>query len=420
MTRRISARRFGIWALVLFVVLAVVAVGCSKPQPSKPEAKPEGKPEAKAEPIKIGVIEPLTGPVAAAGIAVKDGAIIARDEINAAGGINGRSIELIIEDSANDPATASSAANKLITRDNVVAMMAAWGSSPTLAVVPICRDNKVPMVAETASSFKVTHRNEQGNPWTFRLNPPTRIEAAAMREGLVKDLGFKKVMFLSVNNDWGRGAILDYTAVLKAAGGEVVGQEFFEQDETNFTPILTRVKKSPADSIILTTDAAQVALIADQAHNLGLKQKILVTGGSCFLDKVIKLAGAPASEGLMASLFYAGAYDTSLAANPEKAKYFNEEWKKRGHDWVEIQEAARGYDAIWVLAEAIKTLPPDQITREGIREALSKVRWKGIIFGEISFGEWGDFINQNAAPVAVAQVKDGKPVIIMPPVVPKP
>lgn len=416
MIGRISARRLGAWALVLFVAVAVVAVGCSKPQASKPEAKPE----AKAEPIKIGVIEPLTGPVASAGIAVKNGAIIARDEINAAGGINGRPIVLIIEDSVNDPATAASAAHKLISRDNVVAMMAAWGSSPTLAVVPIARENKVPQIVETASSFRVTHRNEQGNPWTFRLNPPTRIEAAAMREGLVKDLGFKKVMFLSVNNDWGRGAILDYTALLEATGGEVVGQELFEAEEINFAHILTRVKGSPADSIILTTAAAQVALIVDQAHTLGLTQKILVTGGSCFLDKVIKLAGARASEGLMASLFYAGAYDPSLAANPEKAKYFNEEWKRRGHDWVDIDEGARGYDAIWVLAEAIKTLPADKITREGIREALTKVRWKGIIFGDISFGEWGDFINQNAAPVAVAQVKGGKPVIIMRPVVPKP
>ena len=406
--------------MVLILVLAVAAAGCSQSQPQKPDSKPDSKPAAKAEPIKIGVIEPLTGPVAAAGIAVKSGAVIAKDEINAAGGINGRPIELIVEDSANDPATASSAANKLITRDSVVALMAAWGSSPTLAVVPIARDNKVPQIVETASSFKVTHKKEQGNPWVFRLNPPSRIEAAAMKDGLVKDLGFKKVMFLSVNNDWGRGSIIDYTAVLQATGGEVVGKELFEQDETNFTPILTRIKSSPADSIILTTDAAQVALIVDQAKNLGLNKKILVTGGSCFVDKVIKLAGAPASEGLMASLFYAGAYDQSLSANPAKAQYFNEEWKKRGHDWVEIAEGARGYDAIWTLAEAIKTLPSDKVTREGIREALTKVRLKGIIFGEIAFGEWGDFMNQNAAPVAVSVVKNGKPGVLIKPAVPKP
>lgn len=402
--------------MVLILVLAVAAAGCSQSQPQKPDSNPA----VKAEPIKIGVIEPLTGPVAAAGIAVKSGAVIAEDEINAAGGINGRPIVLIVEDSANDPAIASSAANKLITRDNVVALMAAWGSSPTLAVIPIARDNKVPQIVETASSFKVTHKKEQGNPWVFRLNPSSYIEAAAMKDVLVKDLGFKKVMFLSVNNDWGRGAIIDYTAVLQATGGDVVGKELFEQDETNFTPILTRVNSSAADSIILTTDAAQVALIVDQAKNLGLKKKILVTGGSAFVDKVMMLAGAPASEGLMASLFYAGAYDQSLSANPAKAKYFNEEWKKRGHDWVEIAEGARGYDAIWTLAEAIKTLPPDKVTREAIREALTKVRLKGIIFGEIAFGDWGDFMNQNAAPVAVSVVKDGKPGILIKPVVPKP
>ncbi|MGI9951037.1 ABC transporter substrate-binding protein [Moorellaceae bacterium AZ2] len=400
--------------LLSFCVFLVGGCGTAKNTGSEPSQTPKG------EPIKIGVIQPLTGPVAAAGTAVRDGAMIAADEINAAGGINGRPIELIVEDSANDPAVAASAANKLISRDNVVALIAAWGSSPTLAVVPIARANKVPQVVDTASSYKVTDRNEQGNEWVFRLPPPTRMEAAAMKEHLVKDLGFTNVMFLSVNNDWGRGAIIDYTRVLEATGGKVVGQELFEQDETNFAPILTRVKNSPADSIILTTDAAQVALIVEQAQNLGLKKKILVTGGSCFLDKVIELAGAKAAEGLMASLFYAGAYDPSKSANPEKSRYFNEEWKKRGHDWIEIQEAARGYDSVWTLAEAIKKIPPENITRQAVRDELAKVRLKGIIYGDIAFVEWGTFINQNVPPVAVAAVKDGKPQIVMDPVIPKP
>lgn len=413
-TNRKKEKR-GVYVVLISLVLLIMA-GCGSTKSPTAE-QPKG---AKGEPIKIGLIQPLTGPVAAAGIAVKNGAFIARDEINAAGGINERPIELIVEDSANDPATATSAANKLITRDNVLAIIGAWGSSPTLAVVPICKNNKVPQVVETASSFKVTDRNEMGNEWVYRLNAPTRMEAAAMKDHLVKDLGFKKVMFLSVNNDWGRGAILDYTKVLEVTGGEIVGQEFFEQDETNFAPILTRVKNSPADSIILTTDAAQVALIAEQGRNIGLTQKILVTGGSCFLDKVIKLVGAKAAEGLYASMFYAGAYDPNKSSNPEKAKKFNEEWKKRGHDWVEITEGARGYDAVWTLAEALKKIPPQNITRESIKEALAKVQLKGIIFGDISFGEWGTFINQNAAPVAVAVVKGGKGEIIMEPVVPKP
>jgi len=404
--------------LSCLLCLLLVISGCSSPKGTTSEqAKGQGP---KGEPIKIGLIQPLSGPVAAAGIAVKNGAFIAKDEINASGGINGRPIELIVEDSANDPATATNAANKLITRDNVLAIIGAWGSSPTLAVVPVCRNNKVPQLVETASSYKVTDRNEQGNEWVFRLSPPTRMEAAAMREHLVKDLGFKKVMFLSVNNDWGRGAILDYTKVLKETGGEIVGQELFEQDETNFTHILTKVKNSPADSIILTTDAAQVALIAEQGRNIGLTQKILVTGGSCFLDKVIKLVGAKAAEGIYASMFYAGAYDPNKSANPEKARYFNEEWKKRGYDWIEITEGARGYDAVMTMAEALKQLPPQNITREGIRDALAKVKLKGIIYGDISFGEWGSFINQNAAPVAIAVVKNGKGQLVMDPVVPKP
>jgi branched-chain amino acid transport system substrate-binding protein len=402
--------------LILSFTLPLFTVGCGQPKSETDGSQGE----VEVEPIRVGLIVPLTGPTAAAGIALRDGAEIARDEINAMGGINGRPIQIIVEDSVNDPATAASAANKLISRDNVVALEAAWGSSPTLAVEAVARDNEVPQIVETASSFKVTDRSEQGNPWTFRLNATSQMEAAAVKPSLVSDLGFKNVMFLSVNNDWGRGAILDYTPVIESTGGKVIGSEFFEQDETNFISLLTRANNSEADSLIVTTDAPQVALIAEQAYNLGMKKKVLVTGGSCFLDKVVALVGPEASEGLMASLFYAGAYDTSLSSDSQKAEYFNAEWKKRGHEWIEIPEAARAYDAIWTLAEAMKTLPEGQVTREGVREALAKVRYKGIIFGEISFGEWRNFINQNAAPVAVAAVKDGKPVIVMQPSTPKP
>lgn len=405
---KLKSNKLAIYILMVCFV-GPMLVGCSSPGADTGE-----------EQLKIGVIQPLTGGVAAAGNAVKAGAEIARDKINAAGGINGRQIQLLIEDSANDPATASSAATKLITRDNVLALIAAWGSSPTLAVVPIAKANKVPQVVDTASSYKVTDKNEMGNEWVFRLPAPSRMEAAALKPHLVNDLGFKNVYFLSVNNDWGRGAETDLSKTVAATGGQKVGSEFFEDAETNFTPYLTRIKSSPADSIILTTDASQVALIAEQGRNLGLTHKILVTGGSCFLDEVIKIAGVKNSEGIYASLFYAGAYDPDKSANPEEARAFNDEYKKRGHDWVKVAEAARGYDAVMSLAAAIQNLPADNVTRQGIRDELAKINLKGIIYGDISFGDWGTFINQNAPPIAVAAVVDGAPKIVMDPSVPEP
>src|ERR671934_1887055 len=153
-------------------------------------------------PIKIGVIQPLSGPVAASGNYVRMGAEIARDWINARGGVEGRKIDLLIEDNKSDPKEAASAAEKLIVRDKVPALMGAWGSSMTLAAMPKLEQYGVPMLAETSSASSIT---TSGNPWVFRIAPPSTKEAAGI-EKYWNDLNIKKADFLSVNTDFGKGA----------------------------------------------------------------------------------------------------------------------------------------------------------------------------------------------------------------------
>src|SRR5881409_3761557 len=128
-------------------------------------------------PVKIGVIEPLSGAVAASGNYVRMGAEIARDWINARGGVDGRKVELRIEDNKSDPKEAASAAEKLIVRDQVPAIMGAWGSSMTLAAMPKLEEYGVPMVVETSSAASITKR---GNPWIFRISPPSEMEAVGL------------------------------------------------------------------------------------------------------------------------------------------------------------------------------------------------------------------------------------------------
>ena len=161
-------------------------------------------PSATAQsPVKIGVIQPLSGPVAASGNYVRMGAEIARDWINAKGGVLGRKLELQIEDNKSDPKEAASAAEKLIVRDKVPAIMGAWSSSMTLAAMPKLEEYGVPMVVETSSAASVTKR---GNPWVFRISPPSEMEALGL-EQYVDRLGVKRADFLAVNTDWGRGGI---------------------------------------------------------------------------------------------------------------------------------------------------------------------------------------------------------------------
>ena len=151
--------------------------------------------------IKVGVIQPLTGAFAASGNYVANGAKIAADEINAKGGVLGKKLNLVIEDNKSNPTEAAAVAEKLIVRDKVPVMMGAWGSGFTLAIMPKLMEYKVPMLVETSSAGKIT---TSGNPYIFRISPPSAVEAVAFAK-IVDRLNIGKADFLVVNNDWGRG-----------------------------------------------------------------------------------------------------------------------------------------------------------------------------------------------------------------------
>ena len=140
-------------------------------------------PAAAQTPIKIGVTQPLTGAFAASGNYVAQGARIAEDEINAAGGVLGRKIELIVEDNKSNPSEAVSTAEKLIVRDKVPVILGAWSSTLTLAIMPKLMEYQVPLVVETSVSNKIT---TSGNPYIFRIAPTSEIEAARFQPRVAK------------------------------------------------------------------------------------------------------------------------------------------------------------------------------------------------------------------------------------------
>src|SRR3981189_641225 len=167
--------------------------------------------------MKIGVTQPLTGAFAASGNYVTQGAKIAEDQINAAGGVLGRKIQLVVEDNKSNPTEAVATAEKLIGKDKVPVMMGAWSSTLTLAVMPKLMEYGVPMLVETSSSGKIT---TSGNPWIFRISPTSEMEAKAFA-GNVKALGIRKADFLATNNDFGLGASKEFSEMLKAQGVQI-------------------------------------------------------------------------------------------------------------------------------------------------------------------------------------------------------
>jgi branched-chain amino acid transport system substrate-binding protein len=361
--------------------------------------------QASAQTIKIGVNEPLTGPFAASGTYVVNGAKIAADEINSKGGLLGKKIELIIEDNKSNSTEAAAVAEKLITRDKVPAIMGAWGSSLTLAVMPKLMEYKVPMVVETSSSGKIT---TTGNTYIFRISPPSAIEAAAFKSIMPK-LHMKKVDVLVINNDWGRGAAEDFGKVLKGEGVNVGLVETMDQAAQDMTAQLSKIKGTDSDTIMITTAVEQLTLVLKQAASLGIKKRIVTTGGSQNPDQLIDQAGAAASGTFHLTTF--APWYPDKTPDPAATKYFLSEWKKRGFQFAGATESFRGYDGIRTIAKAIEKA--GKAEPEAIRAALWQVDFTGLN-GKIKFqkqGPEGKESGQSMPNVYLIEIKDGKVIL---------
>ena len=357
---------------------------------------------AQAQTIKIGVNEPLTGAFAASGTYVVNGAKIAADEINAKGGLLGKKIELVIEDNKSNPTEAAAVAEKLITRDKTPVMMGAWGSSLTLAVMPKLVEYDTPMVVETSSSGKIT---TSGNPYIFRISPPSAVEAAAFAK-IVDKLALKKVDFLVINNDWGRGTAEDFSKMMKEKGIAIGLVETMDQSAQDMSAQLSKLKSTDSETIIVTTAVDQLTLIFKQAAAIGLKKRIITTGGSQNPDQIIAQAGAAANDTMHLTTFLPWFPDKT--PNPEATNYFIAEWKKRGFEFAGVTESFRGYDGIRTVAAAIEKA--GKAEPAAIKAALWEINIKGLN-GDIVFrksGPAGQESGQSMPNVYLIEITNGK------------
>src|SRR4051812_1266273 len=361
---------------------------------------------AMAQTIKIGVNEPITGAFAASGTYVVNGAKIAADEINAGGGLLGRKIELVIEDNKSNPTEAAAVAEKLITSNKTPVMLGAWGSSLTLAVMPKLIDYETAMVVETSSSGKIT---TTGNPYVFRISPPSAVEAEAFAPR-IKSIGIKKVDFLVINNDWGRGSAEDFGRAFKEAGVTVGLVETMDQSAQDMSAQLAKFKSSDADTLMITTAVDQLTLIFKQASAIGLKKRVITTGGSQNPDQIIAQAGAAADGTMHLTTFLP--WEPDMTPNPAATKFFIGEWKKRGFDFAGVTESFRGYDGIRTIAAAIKIAGSDDPKK--IKEALWSVDIMGLN-GPIKFtksGPTGKESGQSKPNVYMIQISNGKVTLV--------
>lgn len=354
--------------------------------------------------IAVGVSEPLTGVGAAAGGGIADAIKMAAEEINAAGGINGKNIKVEVLDNATDPAQCTTTAQKIVSSD-AVAMTGGWSSACTLAMIPVTSRAELPLVVETSSSPAITDPNESGSEWVFRMSPPSTMDTVAVGQ-FVKQLGIKKVFMLAENTDFGLGANDAYRAMFAKEGVEVAGAETFAQTAQTFRDQVTKAIAANADTWAVTTEVEQLAQILKEARGQGGTAQMLASGGSTSPTHVIELAGPQAAEGLLATEYFPE-FDPSRAGDPAAATAFAKNWAASGHDVNVISEAARGYAAMYVIADALKDAS-DPTDRSSVRDALAKVDVASIIYGRVKFEDWCGLINQNQPTITLTRVHNGK------------
>ncbi len=344
--------------------------------------------------VKVGMIEPLTGSVAYDGKAVVDGAQLALKEINEKGGVLGKPLTLVIEDGQCKPADSVNAMEKLVQKDQVAAVIGAFCSSATAAIMPLAAKYKLPLVTAVSSKADLT---EQGNAYFFRAAETDALLAEAFARILTTDLKLKTVAYVGVNDDWGRGGVEGFQKNLSALGVETVMTEYFDHGTSDFFTIATKLRAAKPDGIFVAAETQDGSTFLKQMHDLGIETKIFGVGSwatAAFID----LAG-PAAEGIYAAVPYVATEDTERAAAFVKT-YEAAYGAKPG------KYGAAGYNAVNIMAEAIARA--GSTDAEAIRQALAKTHYEAPN-GVYQFTEKGQAYGFNAM---LAQIKSGVPGVV--------
>lgn len=377
---------------LMAALLGTACGGSASPAPAGTAAPAAGSSVAPASgaPLVVGVITPLTGEVAIDGELTKQGVDLAVEEVNAAGGIEGRPIEVRLEDGACDPAATASAAQKLLTADKVLALEGAFCSSGTAAAMPLAARAQVPFVSALSTAADLT---EQGNAWFSRFAPTESLMAAQATPILVAELGIKKAAILTFNDDYGLSYASAYESELKAAGVDVVSVENFGANTQDFAPFITKIKASGADTVFVAADTGPEAAVFKQMAQLGLVNINKVSAQVAVSQAFIDLATAAGAEGIYATTPYVSS--STAPANAAFVAAFNARYGAEPES-----DAAGGYITVQLFADALRGSggTSGQVLQDAIRAtALDTVR------GRLTFDAKG----QGYADFFIAQIKGG-------------
>jgi branched-chain amino acid transport system substrate-binding protein len=344
-----------------------------------------------AEPIKIGEYASLTGKEAGFGQTSHHGLILALEEINAAGGVLGRPLELAYEDNQTKSGESATAVKKLISRDKVVAIIGEVSSGRSLEAAPIAQAAKIPMIAPAATNPKVT---QTGN-YIFRVCFIDPFQGTVMAKFAKEDLKARKVAILSsVSNAYSLGLAKFFKETFIAGGGQIGTEKNFSEGDKDFRAQLTAVKAAGVDAVFVPGYYTESALIVRQARDLGLTMPFF--GGDGWEDEQLLKIGGDALNGC-----YYSTHFSAENSDPVVAK-FVEKYKARWNGEIPGAFSALGYDAVYVLADAIKRAG----TTDGpkLRDALAATKDFPSVSGATTIDK-----ERNASKAAtIIALRDGK------------
>jgi branched-chain amino acid transport system substrate-binding protein len=372
----------------LAAVLFLLAAGCNKP--AEPAAGGAAGAAAGKE-ILVGEFASLTGSEATFGNSSHNGTLLAIEEANAApGGVLGGKVKLLTEDDQSKAGQPSLAVLKLITRDEVKAVLGEVASSRSIEAGSVCQDHKIPMVSPASTNPKVT---EVGD-YIFRVCFMDRFQASVMANFSRQTLKLKKLAILKdVKSDYSMGLAKFFNERFTADGGQIVAEESFSSKDKDFKAQLTSIKAAAPDGVFVPGYYTEAGLIVKQARELGITAPLM--GGDGWESDQLIPTGGEAMDGCYFSTHYSPESQNPVVQNFVK-KY------KAQFGAVPDAMAALGYDSGAILMDAMKRAGSSDSDK--IRDALAATKNFVGVTGTITIDP-----GRNASKSAVIlEIKGGK------------
>ena len=347
-----------------------------------------------AQTIKVGALAPVTGFAASDGASVKNSLKLAVDHINAAGGVLGKKVEVVLYDDAADPKQATALARKLIEQDEVKAFVAGSYSMPSRAVAPLFNDEKIPLVAAYAVHPDVTMGGKLS--YSFRNGFLGTVEGKAAAYTCVKLLKGKKIAVLTSDNDFGKEMAAGFKSYMESAAGkgaQVVSYQTYPMSEKDYKPYLTKIKADSPDIVFSGGYYFQSGPMVKQAREMGIKAQFVGEEGADS-PEFVQIAG-PASEGFVIV--------TNLNRDDSRpvVQTFLKEYEtqfKTSPDMV----GASAYDAFMIICDGIKRA--GSLDGAAVQKAIAGTQNYNGLTGMIRGFNKGEVVKD----VQVQVVKNGK------------